>query len=147
MRVEDLLQCQLETPRWLVSLRFFDASAWTLPISWCRIRNRTLVRCRYWLSRILNCPFSLFLRGRAHATAFLDSFIEYMDQVHDLRTFGPDFDPFIVRTCPAEIRIVVNQTFTLPQGTFPVAALETLALIFLAISDNNIRNGLFDSWS
>ena len=83
--------------------------------------------------------------GRARATAFVDVFIEFMDQLHGFRTFGPDFEPLIVRTCRAEIRIVVNQIFTMPQGTVPVVARETLALILLAISDSNIRNELFNS--
>ena len=82
--------------------------------------------------------------GRARATAFVDVFIEFMDQLHGFRTFGPDFEPLIVRTCRAEIRIVVNQIFTMPQGTVPVVARETLALILLAISDSDIRNELFD---
>ena len=44
--------------------------------------------------------------GRARATAFVDVFIEFIDQVHGFRTFGPDFEPLIVRTCRAEICIV-----------------------------------------
>ena len=82
---------------------------------------------------------------RARSIAFVDVFIEFMDQVHGSRTFGPDLEPLIVRTCRAEIRIVVNQIFTMPQETVPVVARETLALILLAISDINIRNKLFDS--
>ena len=83
--------------------------------------------------------------GRARATAFADVFVEFMDQVHGFRTFGHDFEPLIVRTCRAEIRIAVNQISTVPQGTVPVVAHETLALMFLAIPDSNIRNQLFDS--
>ena len=82
---------------------------------------------------------------RARATAFVDVFVEFMDQVHGFRTFGPDFEPLIARTCRAEIRIVVNQVFNTPQGTVPVVACETLALILLAISDSNILNEFFNS--
>ena len=82
---------------------------------------------------------------RARATAFIDVFVEFMDQVHDFRTFGPDIEPLIVRTCRAEIRIVVYQIFIMPQGTVPVVTRETLALILLAISDSNMRNQLFYS--
>ena len=91
-------------------------------------------------------PILLIPPVRARATAFVDVFIEFMDQVHGFRTFGPDFEPHIVRTCCTEIRIVVSQIFTMPQGTVPVVARETLALFLLAISDSHIRSELFDSW-
>ena len=68
-----------------------------------------------------------------------------MDQFHGLRTFGLDFKPLIVRTYRAEIRIVVNQIFLMPQGTVPVVTRETLVLILHAISNGNIRDELFDS--
>ena len=82
---------------------------------------------------------------RAHATAFVDLFIEFIDQVHGFRTFGPELEIHTVRTCRAEIRIVVNQVFSMSQGTAPVVSRETLGIILLAISDRDIRNELFDS--
>ena len=85
-------------------------------------------------------PILLIPPGRAQSTAFADVFIEFMDQVHVFRTFGPKLEPYTVRTCGAKIRIVVNQIFTKPQGSVPVVARETLALILLAISDSNIRS-------
>ena len=99
------------------------------------------------LLAIENIVLSILLtpRRRARSTAFVDAFIEFMDQVHVFQTFVPDFEPFIVRTCRAEMRIVVNQIFTMPQGTVPVVAPETLVLIPLPISDSNIRNELIDS--
>ena len=38
----------------------------------------------------------LIATGRARATAFVDVFIQFMDQVHGFRTFWPDFEPFLV---------------------------------------------------
>ena len=82
----------------------------------------------------------------AHATAFVDMFVDYMNQAHDFRRFGPNLEPFIVWICRAEIRLVVNKIFTMLQGTFLLVSRETLVLIFLSISDSDIRNELFDSW-
>ena len=68
------------------------------------------------LFALVNIVLSILLisPGRARATAFVDVFVEFMDQVHGFRTFIPDFEPLIVRTCRAEIRIAVNQIFTMP---------------------------------
>ena len=62
---------------------------------------------------------------RARATAFVDLLIEFMDQVRGFRTFRPDFKTFIVQTFRSEIDIVVNQIFSVSQGTVPIVPLET----------------------
>ena len=84
--------------------------------------------------------------GRVRSTDFVDLFVEFMNQVHGFRTFGPNLESNIVRECRAEIRIVVNQIFTIPPGMVPVVARETLVLILPIISDSDTRNELFDSW-
>ena len=89
-------------------------------------------------------PILLISPGRACATAFVNVFIKFMGQFHGFRTSRPDSEPLIVRTCRAEIRIVVNWIFTMSQGTVPVVARETSALILLAVSDSDIRNELFN---
>ena len=82
---------------------------------------------------------------RAHATAFVNIFIEFINRFHGFRTFGPNLEPFIVRKFHSEICLVVNQIFTVPQRKVPVVARESLVLILLTISDSDTRNEFFDS--
>ena len=90
-------------------------------------------------------PILLIPLRRARATAFVDVFVKFMDQVHGFRKFGPSLEPYVVRTRLAEIRIVVNQIFNTPHATVPMIACESLAHLLLAILNSNIQNKLFDS--
>ena len=67
---------------------------------------------------------------RARATAFVDTFVEFMNQFHRFQTFGPNLGPYFIRKRCAEIRIVMNQIFAMPQGTVPVMLVKPWCLFF-----------------